>query len=83
MMNRNPNKALAWWLATGVLAYLAVPWYAIQDTAWYSVLAQVWSGAETANGLVQAWANGRSWLLIGLLGLAIAAVGLGLMPTSA
>ena len=75
-MNRHPNKALAWWLATGLLAYLAVPWYAIQDTAWYSVLPEVWSGAETANGLVQALVNGRSWLLVGLLGLAIAALGL-------
>ena len=75
-MNRHPNKALAWWLATGLLAYLAVPWYAIQDTAWYSVLPEVWSGAETANGLVQALINGRSWLLVGLLGLAIAALGL-------
>ena len=75
-MNRNPNKALALWLVTGLLAYLVVPWYAIQDTAWYSVLPQVWGGAETANGLVQAFANGRPWLLVGLLGLAIAAVGL-------
>lgn len=80
MMNRNPNKALVWWLATGVLAYLAVPWYAIQDTAWYSVLPQVWSGAETANGLVQALVNGRSWLLVGLFGLAVAAVGLRFPP---
>ena len=75
-MNQNPNKALVWWLAAGLLAYLVVPWYAIQDTAWYSVLPQVWGGAETANGLVQALANGRSWLLVGLLGLGVAAVGL-------
>ena len=75
-MNRNPNKALVWWLVTGLLAYLVVPWYAIQDTAWYSVLPQVWGGAETANGIVQALANGRAWLLVGLLGLGIAAVGL-------
>jgi len=75
-VNKNPNKAVRLWLVTGILAYLVVPWYAIQDTAWYSVLPQIMDGAETANGFVQAFANGRIWLLLGLLGLGIAAIGL-------
>ncbi|HMS27465.1 MAG TPA: iron ABC transporter permease [Burkholderiaceae bacterium] len=75
-MNKNPNKPIRLWLAIGFLAYLLLPWYAIQDTAWYSVLPQIFGGSETANGLMQAWAHGRQWLLIGLFGLGIAALGL-------
>ncbi len=75
-MTKNPNQALRLWLFVGLLAYLALPWYAIQDTAWYSVLPQIFGGPETANGLLQALLHGRAWLLLGLLGLLVAAVGL-------
>jgi len=60
----------------GLLAYGLLPWYAIQDTAWYSVLPQVFGGAETASGLVQVLVHGRVWLALGLLGLGLAAIGL-------
>jgi iron(III) transport system permease protein len=75
-MTKNPNHALRLWLLVGFLAYLALPWYAIQDTAWYSVLPQILGGPETANGLYQALLHGRAWLLLGVLGLLIASVGL-------
>ena len=75
-MTKNPNQALRLWLFVGLLAYLALPWYAIQDTAWYSVLPQIFGGPETANGLLQALLHGRAWLLLGVLGLLVAAVGL-------
>jgi len=77
-VNRSPNRPVALWLGVGLLAYLVLPWYAIQDTAWYSVLPQVLGGPETANGLLQAVVHGRGWLLVGLLGMAIAGVGLAL-----
>jgi iron(III) transport system permease protein len=77
-MNKTPNKAIRIWLVIGLLAYIALPWYAIQDTAWYSVLPQVMGGAETANGMVQAVVHGRKWLLLGLIGLVIASAGLSL-----
>ena len=64
------------WLVIGLLAYVLLPWYAIQDTAWYSVLPQVFGGAETASGLVQVLVHGRVWLALGLLGLGLAAIGL-------
>ena len=79
-MKGHPNQALRWWLAVGLLAYLVMPWYAIQDTAWYRVLPQIFGGPETANGLVQAAAHGRIWLGLGLLGLGLAAVGLWVPP---
>jgi len=72
--------ALRLWVATGLVAYVVLPWYAIQDTAWYAVLPQVFGGPETANGLVQALVHGRKWLLLGLAGLVIAAVGVALPP---
>ena len=64
------------WLIVGLLAYVALPWYAIQDTAWYSVLPQIFGGPETANGLLQVLVHGRKWLLFGLVGFGVAAVGL-------
>ncbi|MBP9905214.1 MAG: iron ABC transporter permease [Rhodoferax sp.] len=79
-MNQNPNLAIRLWLITGLLAYVLLPWYAIQDTAWYSVLPQIFGGAETASGLVQMLAHGRVWLGLGLLGLLLAAVGLLVPP---
>ena len=75
-MNKNPNQAVRLWLVVGLLAYVVLPWYAIQDTAWYSVLPQIFGGPETANGLLQALVHGRRWLLLGVVGLLVAAVGL-------
>ncbi len=77
-MKKDPNQAIRIWLVLGLLAYLLLPWYAIQDTAWYSVLPQILGGPETANGLLQALQHGRSWLLLGLLGLLLAAIGMAL-----
>ncbi|MGE0313122.1 MAG: ABC transporter permease [Lautropia sp.] len=72
------------WLVVGALAYLLLPWYALQDgeTAGGIVdgLAQLWSsgllaGGGLANGLTQSLTQQRPWLLVGLAGLAVAAVG--------
>ena len=79
-MKKDPNQAIRIWLVLGLLAYLLLPWYAIQDTAWYSVLPQILGGPETANGLLQALLHGRPWLGAGMLGLAIAAIGLAGAP---
>lgn len=75
-MSKSPNLAIRLWLIVGLLAYGLLPWYAIQDTAWYSVLTQIFGGAETGNGLVQVLVHGRVWLSLGLIGLGLAAVGL-------
>ena len=75
-MNKHPNQAIRLWLALGLLAYLLLPWYAIQDTAWYSVLPQIFAGPETANGLLQTVVHGRVWLGLGLAGLGLCAVSL-------
>jgi iron(III) transport system permease protein len=75
-MKKNPNAAIRLWIVVGLLAYIALPWYALQDSSWYLVLPQVLGGPDTANGLVQALMHGRKWLLVGLAGLAMATVGL-------
>ena len=80
VMMRSPNAAARLWLAVGFAAYLLVPWYALQDSAWYLVLHQVWGDPLSANGLVQALAHQRPWLLTGLAGLALATVGVVLPP---
>ena len=79
-MSRHPDRALRLWLAAGGLAYVILPWYAIQDTAWYTVMGQIFGGAETASGMVQILAHGRIWLAVGLAGLCIAAIGLAIPP---
>jgi len=73
-MLKGANRALLTWVLLGFAAYGLLPWYAIQDTAWYSVLPQVLGGAETGSGLVQILMHGRVWLGLGLLGLALASV---------
>ena len=79
-MHKKPNAAVQLWLAIGFLAYLVLPWYAQQDASWPAVLPQVFGSAETANGLLQALSQGRPWLLVGLVGLGLAAVGAAMAP---
>jgi len=79
-VTRSPDKAIRIWLVVGLAAYVLLPWYSIQDTAWWRVLPEIFGGSETANGLVQALVHGRKWLLIGLAGLVIAAAGLAHPP---
>lgn len=75
-MRSHPNKAVVIWLAIGLFSFFCLPWYAIQDTAWYSVLSQVFGGAETASAFFQIKDHGRQWLLFGLAGLAVTGLGL-------
>jgi hypothetical protein len=74
-MNLSVNKPLWLWVAVGVLAYLALPWYAIQDANGLRLIPQVFSQEQAGNGLLQAARYGRPWLWLGLLGLLVAAVG--------
>ena len=76
-MRGHPGLAARAWVALGLLGYVALPWYAIQDAGWWSAIPQVFAGSETANGVAQALLHGRKWLLVGLAGLAIAAIGAG------
>jgi iron(III) transport system permease protein len=79
-VHKDPNSAIRLWLIVGLMAYLVLPWYAIQDTAWYSVLPSIFGGTETANGLLQALVYGRVWLALGLAGLGVAGVALFVAP---
>ena len=72
---RSANTPIWICIAAGVIGYVALPWYAIQESSWYEALPQVVSAGEGANGVMQAALQGRSWLYIGLIGLAICALG--------
>ncbi|MDI3383282.1 ABC transporter permease [Xenophilus aerolatus] len=79
-MTRKPNGAVWSCIAAGFLAYLLLPWYAIQDTSWVQALPQVFSEGDAANGLLQALRQGRPWLFVGLAGLVLCTVGALLRP---
>ena len=73
-MRKNPNAAIRFWVVAGLLAYLVLPWYALQDSVWYQGIPQVFSSGDAGNGLVQAVQHGRKWLLLGMAGLVICAI---------
>ncbi|RZJ26158.1 MAG: hypothetical protein EOO54_03845 [Haliea sp.] len=58
-MKANPNRFLWMWLALGVLGYLALPWYAIQDANGLRLVGQVFSQPQAGNGLMQAAVYGK------------------------
>ena len=68
-------------IALGVLAYVAFPWYAIQDSNGLLAIPQVFSTEQAGNGLVQASVYKRPWLWAGVLALAVAAFGASMAPT--
>lgn len=74
-VRRSPNRSIWACIAAGLIGYVALPWYAIQDTAWYEVFPQVLNEGEAADGVMQAALQGRTWLYIGLIGLALCALG--------
>ena len=72
LMRRDPAFAIRAWVVVGLLGYVALPWYAIQDAGWWMAVPRVFGGPETANGAVQALVHRRTWLLLGLAGLGVA-----------
>ena len=74
------NRPIWIWLLIGALGYLALPWYAVQDANGLTRIGQVFGDDQSANGLMQALAYDRGWLLWGVAGLVLAAVGAALPP---
>ena len=69
-------RSLLWWVALGLLAYVALPWYFLQRGALVEALPHLWDSAEMASGLAQSLAHGRFWLLGGAAGLLLACAAL-------
>jgi iron(III) transport system permease protein len=66
---KSADRALAVWVLLGLTAYLALPWYFLQQHNLPQALAALFDEAETANGLTHAFAYDRPWLLGGVAGL--------------
>ena len=79
-MGFSANRPLWAWLLVGALGYLALPWYAAQDSNGLLLIGQGFGDEHVGNGLMQALAFGRPWLLLGVLGLALSAVGAAMAP---
>jgi iron(III) transport system permease protein len=56
------RQVLLGWALLAAAAYALLPWYLPQNLSLLSALPQVFGGAETASGLMQAMAHGRPWL---------------------
>lgn len=74
------NRALWIWVAIGLLAYLVLPWYALQDSNGLLAVPQVFSDAQAGNGLMQTFVYGKPWLVGGLAGLVLAGVAASMTP---
>ena len=80
-LNFGLNLGIWCCIAVGVLAYLAFPWYAIQDTNGLLSIPQVFSTEQAGNGILQASAYQRPWLWVGVVALAVAALAATMPPT--
>ncbi|MBI2770254.1 MAG: iron ABC transporter permease [Burkholderiales bacterium] len=80
MRSSSPNAAIAAWAGLGLLAYLGLPWYALQDGNGLAAIGQVFGDDTTANGLMQATVYGRAWLWLGWLGLGLCAATIFMKP---
>lgn len=70
------RRAIALWLALGLVAYVLLPWYFLQSGGLGGALSGVWGGPSTASGWTQAWNHHRVWLASGLGGLLLAGTAL-------
>lgn len=57
------RKAIAFWLAVGAVGFVAIPWYALQDSILSSAWLRNYSTRDSAPALLQALSHGRVWLL--------------------
>lgn len=70
-MPRSRDHRLTLWAGAGLLAYVVLPWYDLQQQSLNSAWALLFEGPETANGWTQALVHQRPWLLAGLVALAL------------
>ncbi len=57
------RKAIAFWLAVGAAGFLALPWYALQDSIISTGWIRSYAAKDNAPALLQGLRHGRVWLL--------------------
>ena len=63
-----PSRACLIWLAVGVIGFLFVPWYSLQDSVFALAWVPRFTTKESAPALLQSLLYGRGWLVpIGLV----------------
>lgn len=70
------QRALTLWVLLGLLSFVLLPWYFLQQGSLWSALPHIWGGSETASALLQVLQHDRPWLWLGFAGLFICLVGL-------
>ncbi|OYQ41359.1 iron ABC transporter permease [Rhodoferax sp. TH121] len=66
------RRAIALWAALGLVAFMLLPWYFLQNGGLWGAMPGIWGKADTASAWVQAWSHHRVWLWSGLAGLLLA-----------
>ena len=69
------GRAVAAWLAVAAVSFVLLPWYFPADKNLAQALAEVWGGADSASGIVEAARHGRAWLWVVPIGLVVAFLG--------
>ncbi|MCE2665895.1 MAG: iron ABC transporter permease [Limnohabitans sp.] len=70
------QRALTLWALWGLLSFVLLPWYFLQQGSLWSALPHIWGGSETASALLQVLQHDRPWLWLGFAGLFICLAGL-------
>ena len=75
---RRLQRAMQVWVLLGLLSFVLLPWYFLQQMSLLDALPGIWAGSETASAWVQAGQHGRPWLWSGLAGLLVCGAGVSL-----
>ena len=75
-MTAREGRWVGAWLALAAVSFVSLPWYFQADKSLVQALVDVWGGADSASGIVEAARHGRPWLWVVPIGLAVAFLGM-------
>lgn len=79
-ITRSANFPLFIALCIGLIGFLGLPWYAMQNSGLWQAMPKLWGTTESANAVAQIFLQGRVWLAGPLLALLLAIPALALEP---
>ena len=63
-MTAREGRWVGAWLALAAASFVSLPWYFQADKSLVQALVDVWGGADSASGIVEAVRHGRAWLAV-------------------